>query len=63
MNDYDSGLAAINCDITQGSALGPLPFLLYINDLNQVIKLCKVHYFADDTNLLCPSNSIEGSQY
>ena len=63
MNGYDSGLAAINCGITQGSVLGPLPFLLYINDLNQVIKLCKVHYFADDTNLLCPSNSIEGSQY
>ena len=63
MNGYDSGLAAMNCGRTQGSVLGPLPFLLYINDLNQVIKLCKVHYFADDTNLLCPSNSIEGSQY
>ena len=27
-------------------------FLLYINDLNQAIKFCKVHHFADDTNLL-----------
>ena len=26
--------------------------LLYINDLNQTIKLFKVHHFADDTNLL-----------
>ena len=32
---------------------------LYINDLNQAIKFCKVHHFADDTNLLCLSNSIK----
>ena len=44
--------------ISMGSVLGPLLFLLYINDLNQAIKFCKVHHFADDTNLLCPSNSI-----
>ena len=48
----DSGLAKINCDVVQGSVLGPLRFLLYINDLNQAIKFCKVHHFADDTNLL-----------
>ena len=45
--------------IPQGSVLGPLLFLLYINDLNQVIKFCKFHHFADDTNLLYLSNSIE----
>ena len=39
-------------------SLGPLLFLLYINDLNQAIKFCKVHHFADDSNLLCLSNSI-----
>ena len=30
-----------------------------MNDLNQAIKFCKVHHFADDTNLLCLSNSIK----
>ena len=30
-----------------------------ISDLNQAIKFCKVHHFADDTNLLCLSNSIK----
>ena len=37
----------------------PLLFLLYINDLNQATKFCKVHHFADNTNLLCFSNSIK----
>ena len=59
VNGYDSGLAAINCGAPQGSVLGPLLFLLYINDLNQAIKFCKVHDFADDTNLLCLGNSMK----
>ena len=59
INGYESGLAALNCSIPQGSVLGPLLFLLYINDLNQAIKFCKVHHFDDDTNLLCLSNSIK----
>ena len=46
-------------DYFQGSVLGPLLFLLYINDLNQAIKFCKVHPFADGTNLLCLTNSIK----
>ena len=40
-------------------SLGPLLFLLHINDLNQAIKFCKVHHFVDDTNLLCLSNTIK----
>ena len=53
-NGYDSDLAAINCGVPQGLVLGPLLFLLYISNLNLAIK---VHHFADDTNLLCLSNS------
>ena len=52
INGLDSGFAAINCGVPQGSVLGPPLFLLYINDRNQAIKFCKVHHFADDTNLL-----------
>ena len=59
INGYESGIAAIICGVPQGSILGPLLFLLYINDLNQAIRFCKVHHFADDTNLLCLSNSIK----
>ena len=58
-NGFDSGLNTINCGLPQGSVLRPLLFLLYINDLNQAIKFCKVHHFADDTNLLYLSNSFK----
>ena len=57
-NSYGSGLAAINCGVSQWSVLGALLILLYTNDLNQVIKFW-IHHFPDDIDLLCLSNSIE----
>ena len=59
INGYEPGLPAINCGIPQGTVLGTLLFLLYINNLNQVIKFCEVPHSADDTNLLFLNNSIK----
>ena len=52
INGHELSLASVLYGVPEGSVLGPLLFLIYINDLNQAIKFCKVHHFADDTNLL-----------
>ena len=59
LNRYESGLAAVNCGVPQGSVLRPMLFFINIIDLNQAIKLCQVHHFADDTNLLWLKNCIK----
>ena len=42
----------VKCGVLQGSTLGPLLFLIYINDLANALEKSTVHHFADDTNLL-----------
>ena len=52
INGFESTKLPMNHGVLQGSVLGPLLLLIYINDLHKAIKFSKVYQFADDTNLL-----------
>lgn len=50
-NDYSSALSSVTSVVPQGSMLGPLLFLVYINDLPHTIVFSSVKLFADDCRL------------
>ena len=58
IDGYESDLKEIKHGVPQGSVLGPLLFLIYINDLHNAIFYSRTYHFADDTHLLninkCP---------
>ena len=54
---HNSSHEVIRHGVPQGSVLGPLLFLVYINDLHTCIKHSTTRHFADDTNLLYATNS------
>ena len=57
-NNTSSDMKLITCGVPQGSILGPLLFLLYINDIASVANLLSI-LFADDTTLFYSSKSLQ----
>ena len=57
-NKYTS-FETITCGVPQGSVLGPLLFLIYVNDLNQVSNILDPIMFADDTNFFYSHHQIK----
>ena len=62
INGFESEVKILKHGVPQGSVLGPILFLLYINDLHKCIKFSSSFHFADDTNLLNISNNYKTLQ-
>ena len=54
-----SNTLPIACGVPQGSVLGPLLFLIFINDLPKCCPEGKTRLFADDTTIFFHSNNID----
>ncbi|MCP4484704.1 MAG: reverse transcriptase family protein, partial [Flavobacteriaceae bacterium] len=49
----------VNCGVPQGSVLGPLLFLIYINDIYTSSQILQFRLFADDTSILFANKCLD----
>jgi len=54
-----SELRDVKCGVPQGNVLGPLLFLLYVNDIQNCVPSIPIKLYADDTNVFIHGNNID----
>ena len=59
LNGESSSRLAVTYGVPQGSILGPLLFLIYINDMHSSMQFLTGYHFADDTNLFYSCKSLK----
>ena len=62
VNNKKSKLESVSCGVPQGSVLGPVLFLIYVNDLERAVPGEGLVLFADDTTLLSRNKNLEDLQ-
>ena len=56
--DSISSFNDVSCGVPQGSLLGPLLFIIYLNDIYRTCDIFSFILYADDTNILCSNKDL-----
>lgn len=57
--DFVSSPVENTLGVPQGSVLGPILFIMYINDMRRVLRFCDINLFADDTVIFIAAKNLD----